>query len=194
MEQTFENEYMDRMRRRYAKARTRAEKTALLDEAIRMCKLSRKFVIRLPNGSYRNHPHHGRPPTYSLKSRQVLVRIGLAMGQMCPLYLHAVMDTAIRDYAETKAPIPKTIADELRRMSVSTITRTIRPPLPSRQRQTVPQGRRRRNITTCITGHRLRFYTRGKTNRTNRTTRTGRHNQTSKPPNFQASPGASCVR
>ena len=127
MKQPFEREYMDRMRRRYAKARTRADKTKLIDEAIRMCKLSRKFVIRLLNGSYRYHPHHGRSPTYSLESRRTLVRIWLAMGQMCPLYLHAVMDTAIRDYAEAKAPIPETIADELRRMSVSTITRIIRP-------------------------------------------------------------------
>ena len=127
MRQTFEDEYMDRMRRRYAKARTRADKTKLIDEAIKMCNLSRKFVIRLLNGSYRYHPHCGRAPTYSQESRRTLVRIWLAMGQMCPLYLHAVMDSAIRDYAEAKASIPEAIADELRRMSVSTITRIIRP-------------------------------------------------------------------
>ncbi len=118
---------MDRMRRRYAKVRTRADKTKLIDEAIKMCNLSRKFVIRLLNGSYRYHPHCGRAPTYSQESRRTLVRIWLAMGQMCPLYLHAVMDSAIRDYAEAKASIPEAIADELRRMSVSTITRIIRP-------------------------------------------------------------------
>ena len=127
MEQHFEREYMDRMRRRYAKARTRADKTRLIDEAILMCKRSRKFVIRVLNGSYRYHPHRGRSPTYSQEARRTLVRIWLAMGQMCPLYLHAVMDTAIRDYAEAKAPIPEAVADELRRMSVSTITRIIRP-------------------------------------------------------------------
>ena len=127
MRQTFEDEYMDRMRRRYAKARTRADKTKLIDEAIKMCNLSRKFVIRLLNGSYRYHPHCRRAPTYSQESRRTLVRIWLAMGQMCPLYLHAVMDSAIRDYAEAKASIPEAIADELRRMSVSTITRIIRP-------------------------------------------------------------------
>ena len=127
MEQHFEREYMDRMRRRYAKARTRADKTRLIDEAILMCKRSRKFVIRVLSGSYRYHPHRGRSPTYSQEARRTLVRIWLAMGQMCPLYLHAVMDAAIRDYAEAKAPIPEAIADELRRMSVSTITRIIRP-------------------------------------------------------------------
>ena len=61
MEQHFEREYMDRMRRRYAKARTRADKTRLIDEAIRMCKRARKLVSRVRSGSYRYRPHRCRP-------------------------------------------------------------------------------------------------------------------------------------
>ncbi len=106
---------MDRMKRRYAKART--------DETEAMCGLSSKFVIPLLNGSYRYRPHRGRASSYSPEPRKTLVRLWLAMGQMFPRYLHAVMDAAIRDYSEAKAPIPGPIADELRRMSVSTITR-----------------------------------------------------------------------
>ncbi len=103
-----------------------------------MCGLSRKFVIRLLNGSYRYRPHRGRAPSHSPESGKTLVRLWLAMCQMCPLYLHAVMDAAIRDYCEAKAPIPEPIADELRRMSASTITRLIRPhrltPRPANKR------------------------------------------------------------
>lgn len=138
MGHAFRKDYMDKMKRRYAKARTRAQKRALIDETVAMCGLSRKFVIRLLNGSYRYRPHRGRAPSYSPGSRKTLVRLWLAMGQMCPLYLHAVMDAAIRDYGEAKAPIPEPIADELRRMSVSTITRLIRPhrltPRPANKR------------------------------------------------------------
>ena len=106
---------MARMKRRYAKART--------DETEAMCGLSSKFVIPLLNGSYRYRPHRGRASSYSPEPRKTLIRLWLAMGQMFPRYLHAVTDAAIRDYSEAKAPIPGPIADELRRMSVSTITR-----------------------------------------------------------------------
>ena len=47
MDHAFRKDYMDRMKRRYAKARTRAQKGALIDETEAMCGLSRKFVIRL---------------------------------------------------------------------------------------------------------------------------------------------------
>ena len=60
MGHAFRKDYMDRMKRRYAKARTRAQKSALIDETVAMCSLSRKFVIRLLNGSYRYRPHRGR--------------------------------------------------------------------------------------------------------------------------------------
>ena len=72
MDHAFRKDYMDRMKRRYAKARTRAQKDALIDETEAMCGLPRKFVIRLLNGSYRYRPHRGRAPSHSPESGKTL--------------------------------------------------------------------------------------------------------------------------
>ena len=92
MGHAFGKDYMDRMKRRHAKARTRAPKWALIDETVAMCGLSRKFVIRLLNGSCRHRTHLGRAPSCSPESRETLVRLWLAMGQMChPPHSNAIL-------------------------------------------------------------------------------------------------------
>lgn len=126
MDTQFKRQYMLRMKLRYAKAVKRHERSALISEAVLMTGFSRKYVIRLLSGNRSYRKHKGRRPIYSKGARDRLVRIWLAMGQLCPKYLHAVMPKALQDYAEASAEIPPSIADELLRMSASTMERILR--------------------------------------------------------------------
>ena len=118
---------MLKMKARYAKAKTRKERSALIDEAVAMTHYSRKYVIRLLNGSRRHRKHRGRKPSYSRDAHQLLIRIWRAEGYMCPLYLKSIIESAIRDYEELGHDVPPALADELTRMSASTMYRILRP-------------------------------------------------------------------
>ena len=118
---------MLKMKARYAKAKTRKERSALIDEAVAMTHYSRKYVIRLLNGSRRHRKHRGRKPSYSGDAHQLLIRIWRAEGYMCPLYLKSIIESAIRDYEELGHDVPPALADELTRMSASTMYRILRP-------------------------------------------------------------------
>ena len=127
MEANFKRLYMLKMKARYAKAKTRKERSALIDEAVAMTHYSRKYVIRLLNGSRRHRKHRGRKPSYSRDAHQLLIRIWRAEGYMCPLYLKSIIESAIRDYEELGHDVPPALADELTRMSASTMYRILRP-------------------------------------------------------------------
>ena len=127
VEANFKRLYMLKMKARYAKAKTRKERSALIDEAVAMTHYSRKYVIRLLNGSRRHRKHRGRKPSYSGDAHQLLIRIWRAEGYMCPLYLKSIIESAIRDYEELGHDVPPALADELTRMSASTMYRILRP-------------------------------------------------------------------
>ena len=127
MEANFKRLYMLKMKARYAKAKTRKERSALIDEAVAMTHYSRKYVIRLLNGSRRHRKHRGRKPSYSGDAHQLLIRIWRAEGYMCPLYLKSIIESAIRDYEELGHDVPPALADELTRMSASTMYHILRP-------------------------------------------------------------------
>ena len=127
VEANFKRLYMLKMKARYAKAKTRKERSALIDEAVVMTHYSRKYVIRLLNGSRRHRKHRGRKPSYSGDAHQLLIRIWRAEGYMCPLYLKSIIGSAIRDYEELGHDVPPALADELTRMSASTMYRILRP-------------------------------------------------------------------
>ena len=98
---------MLKMKARYAKAKTRKERTALIDEAVAMTHYSRKYVIRLLNGSRRHRKHRGRKPSYSRDAHQLLIRIWRAEGYMCPLYLKSIIEAPsgiTRNSATTSPP------------------------------------------------------------------------------------------
>ena len=122
-------EYMTKMKLRYARAKHRSERSALIDEAVTMTGFSRKYVIRLLCGSRVYKKHRGRAPTYSKDARDRLVKIWLAFGQMCSRYLHSIIEKAIADYQEARPNVyfsPEVIR-ELLQMSPSTMARILRP-------------------------------------------------------------------
>ena len=82
VEANFKRLYMPKTKTRHAKAKTRKERTALIDEAVAMTHYSRKYLIRLPNGSRRHRRHRGRKPSYSRDAHQLLIRIWRAEGHM----------------------------------------------------------------------------------------------------------------
>lgn len=118
---------MLKMRLLYAKAKTKKERTFLIDEAIAMMHCSRKCVIRLLNGSHHYRKHRGRKSSYSPEARKFLVQIWRAEGYICPLYLRSMIENAIQDYKELGYTVPPEVADELKRMSASTMNRILRP-------------------------------------------------------------------
>ena len=122
-------EYMTKMKLRYAHAKRRSEKYALIDEAVTMTGFSRKYVIRLLCGSRVYKKHRGRTPMYSQEARDRLVKIWFALGQMCSRYLHAIIEKAISDYQEARPNVEFSpgVVRELLQMSPSTMARILRP-------------------------------------------------------------------
>ena len=125
MKVQLKREGMVRLRRFYSRTKRRSERTVLISSVVRMTGLSRKYVIRLLNGKRRYRKHKGRRPVYSKEARERLVRIWLAMGQLCPKYLHATMSKALQDDVETYGEVSKPIATERLRMSASTMERIL---------------------------------------------------------------------
>lgn len=117
------------MKQRYARAKHRSERSALIDEAITMTSFSRKYVIRLLCGSRVYKKHHSRAPTYSKEARNRLVKICFAFGQMCSRYLHSIIEKAIADYQEARPNVyfSPEVVRELLQMSPSTMARILRP-------------------------------------------------------------------
>ena len=126
MTHEFKVAYMTKMKHRYAQAKTRARKSAIISECIQITGFTRKYVIRLLTGRRTYRKHRGHRPSFSAPARKMLARIWRSLGMMCPLYLHAIMDSAIQDFGAVYGPIPDSVAAELRRMSVSTMYRILR--------------------------------------------------------------------
>lgn len=92
-----------------------------------MIHCSRKYVIRLLNGSHHYRKHRGRKSSYSPEARKFLVQIWRAESYICPIYLRSMIENAIQDYKELGYTVPPEVADELKRMSASTMNRILRP-------------------------------------------------------------------
>ena len=98
MTHEFKVAYMTKMKHRYAQAKTRAQKSAIISECIQITGFTRKYVIRLLTGRRTYRKHRGRRTSFSSPARKMLARIWRSLGMMCPLYLHAIMDSAIQDF------------------------------------------------------------------------------------------------
>ncbi|MBD3281083.1 hypothetical protein GF389_06245 [Candidatus Dojkabacteria bacterium] len=59
-------DYIRTVRIRYREARTRREKSQIIDEVVKNLRKERKYTIKILNGKYykRHRKHTPRPPTY----------------------------------------------------------------------------------------------------------------------------------
>lgn len=111
----------------YAKAKTRKQRSKILDIAEAATGRERKYLNKLLLGLRHHRKRTGRSKTYSKESGKILIKIWLKVGQPCTLYLHARIKEVVQDYIEAIKPIPQPIVDELLKMSTSTMERLIRP-------------------------------------------------------------------
>ena len=116
---------------RYLKAKTRAEKTKILDEYCANTELNRKYAIskiRKQNFSYPKEDRRGRKKEYSKKAVELVLQVWEIFDKICGERLHPFLEEALRVMERCKIISP--ISDDLRasvlKMSCSTVKRIIR--------------------------------------------------------------------
>lgn len=122
-------EYLDEMRQRYRKARSRREKSQLLDEICATCGFHRKHVLRaLRKGAQRpvGQRRRGPAPTYAGKE---LVRplkiIWRAANWPCSKRLKAILPLWLRGYEEYFGKLDDGVRQKLLKVSASTLDRLL---------------------------------------------------------------------
>lgn len=125
-------EYMETIYLRYKKAKTRAEKTALLTELCITCKWHRKHAIRsLKNFKRFTKPKpkkRGKPSVYNIPSViEPIKRIWLATGQPCSKLLKPTIRLWLPFYAQEFGGLALDVVKKLLKISPATIDRLLKP-------------------------------------------------------------------
>ena len=133
-------EYLRRMRWRYARAQGRRYKSRLIEELIAVCGYSGKHAIALLNG--RGGPRllkrSGPRPIYPPEQvRLVLKRIWFGSDQLCGKRLKAALPEWLPHYEKEYGPLSLRLKEKLEKISAATIDRLLSP-VRARSR---PKGR-----------------------------------------------------
>lgn len=138
-----------RFRMRYRKAKTRKEKSLIIDELCHIMNLkSRKHAIRLLNSrkegtsSKRNKSRPGPRKTYTLDFRDELVRIWRILSYSCSLHLKAELPIVIPMMERNGYRFNPDTKELLLRASRSTIERTLSPIRPQEKGRVPRRGYR----------------------------------------------------
>ena len=132
MSPQFKKEYMEKFHLRYKKAKTRAEKTALITELCTTCKWHRKHAIRVLSKYKRftkpKSKKRGKPSRYNKPEIiKILKRIWLAAYMPCSKNFKALIPLWIPFYQVEYEVIPKEIIKLLYEISPSSIDRILKP-------------------------------------------------------------------
>ena len=141
-------EYVGAKRRAYALLRTKASRSAILDEFCSFTGASRKYANKLLTGNRKYREHPGRGKTYTPAAEALALRLWRESGCMNPQYLVSVMDrqmTALRELEH----VEEAAAQQVLGMSASTLERLLR----AHPRE-APRRRNRRSganaVASCI--------------------------------------------
>jgi len=132
MSPQFKKEYMEKSHLRYKKAKTRAEKSALLTELCTTCKWHRKHAIRALN-SYKRFTNQkpkkrGKPSKYNKPEIiKILKRIWLAAYMPCSKNFKALIPLWIPSYQIEYEAISNDIIKLLYEISPASIDRILKP-------------------------------------------------------------------
>jgi hypothetical protein len=123
-------EYLRKMRWRYARAQGRRYKSRLIEELIAVCGYSRKHAIALLNG--RGGPRllkrSGPRPIYPPEQvRLVLKRIWFGSDQLCGKRLKAALPDWLLHYEKEYGPLCLALKEKLEKISAATIDRLLSP-------------------------------------------------------------------
>ena len=118
-------EYVGAKRRAYAHLKTKASRSAALNEFCTFTGASRKYANKLLTGNRRYREHSGRGKTYTPASEALALRLWRESGYMNPQYLVCVMGrqmTALRELEH----VEEAAARQVLSTSASTLERVLR--------------------------------------------------------------------
>ena len=127
MSQDARDEYVERLRYRYGKMRTKKAKSRLLDEFCSTLELSRKHAIKVLNSDSAGLKRRGRRPRYGPDVADALKAIWLAADQPCSKLLHPVLDCYVQSYERRHGAFSQGVRTALSQVSASTIDRLLAP-------------------------------------------------------------------
>jgi hypothetical protein len=154
------SEYVSEIYKRYKKARSRAEKSRLLDEICATCGVHRKHALRLlrrHRDPQRARPRkRGRPSRYrSAELLRALRKIWLAANLPCSKRLKAILPLWLPGYEKVEEPLAADVREKLLALSPATIDRLLertRLQHTTRGRSTTKPGTLLRNKIPINTG------------------------------------------
>jgi hypothetical protein len=155
------NEYLEEMRRRYRKARSRSEKSQLLDEICATCGYHRKHALRAVrrrSGSREATAGTKRGPKVSYEGKELirpLKIVWLTANLPCSKRLKAILPVWLRGYESEFGELSDEVRRKLLSVSPSTIDRLLkraRLEHSGRGRTTTKPGTLLRNTVPIKTG------------------------------------------
>lgn len=118
-------EYVGAKRRAYAHLKTKASRSAALDEFCAFTGASRKYANKLLTGTRKYREHPGRGKTYTSASEALALRLWRESGHMNPQYLVCVIERQMAALRELEH-VEEAAAKQVLRMSASTLERMLR--------------------------------------------------------------------
>ena len=125
MSRQSKSEYITVKRERYGCTKKRKTKSRIIDEVVETLGFERKYAIRLLTGNRTFRPHKGRGKTYSDEAIALLIDLWRRANEPNSKYFKAQMARLLRDLRAVRN-VPERLAQELLRMSASTIERNLK--------------------------------------------------------------------
>ena len=139
MSKTAKSEYIREKSRDYARALSRSEKHAIVQEVARTCAFSVKYVIRRLNAPLTAGAsageRRGRPPLYTREDVAWLKRIWRESDFLCGKLLACAIPSILESLAREDVAVPARTRERLERISPATIDRLLRPSKTERPRR-----------------------------------------------------------
>lgn len=125
MSRQSKSEYITVKRERYGCTKKRKTKSRIIDEVVETLGFERKYAIRLLTGNRTFRPHKGRGKAYSDEAIALLIDLWRRANEPNSKYFKAQMARLLRDLRAVRN-VPERLAQELLRMSASTIERNLK--------------------------------------------------------------------
>lgn len=139
MSKTAKREYIREKSRDYARALSRGEKHAIVQEVARTCAFSVKYVIRRLNAPLTAGAsageRRGRPPLYAQEDVAWLKRIWRESDFLCGKLLACAIPSILESLGREGVAVPARTRERLERISPATIDRLLRPSKTERSRR-----------------------------------------------------------
>lgn len=129
--------YLSVMQAKYRKAKSRKEKSALLDEMVRATGMNRNYLIqKLRHPVKRKARSRERGKSYGPEVDNILVKVSQAQQDICAERVHGYLLQTAENLAQYgQLYLDDHLREQLERISISTIRRRLKSTRKTRQRQ-----------------------------------------------------------